>query len=253
MHRSLLGAAALLCATAQATESCSVHSTEQRQSLIELYTSEGCSSCPPADRWLARLQEDPRWIPLAFHVDYWDRLGWKDRFGSPAYTQRQHRGAQLRKSRRVYTPQVVADGLEHSRWYSQDLPRRDQSASPVMTLAVKALSSNRVYVQVLAEPADLPAGTIRVALVEDDLSSRVLSGENGGRTLAHAHVVRSLTSDPLSERVQLPLNVPSDLNLEKSAVVAWIEDGGNGAPLQALRLPLRECASWLAAKPQTHK
>ncbi len=242
MYQSLIGAALLISGAAHAAESCSVHSGGQRTSLIELYTSEGCSSCPPADRWLAALEEDSRWIPISFHVDYWDRLGWKDRFGSPAFTQRQHRSAQLRGSRRVYTPQVVADGLEHSRWYAADLPRREQTDSPVMTLSVRALDGEQVHVQVLAEPTDLPASVVRVALVEDGLYSEVLSGENGGRILNHAHVVRDLQSKTLSDRVQIPLDLPSDLKLAKSAVVAWIEDAETGAPLQALRLPLQSCA-----------
>jgi len=233
-----LGAAS---AQAQAEYACSVHSSAQRQSLIELYTSEGCSSCPPADRWLAQLPDDREWIALAFHVDYWDRLGWADRFASPAFTQRQHQGAQQRGSRRVYTPQVVADGLEHARWYSQPLPRRDQSDSPVMTLTVRNLDDQQVAVDVLAEPAGLPSSLIRVALVEDGLSTDVRRGENGGRTLNHAHVVRNLQSATLRERNQLQLEVPADLQLAHSAIVAWIEDQRSAAPLQALRVPLSGC------------
>ena len=208
---------------------------------VELYTSEGCSSCPPADRWLAQLPDDREWIALAFHVDYWDRLGWADRFASPAFTQRQHQGAQQRGSRRVYTPQVVADGLEHARWYSQPLPRRDQSDSPVMTLTVRNLDDQQVAVDVLAEPAGLPSSLIRVALVEDGLSTDVRRGENGGRTLNHAHVVRNLQSATLRERNQLQLEVPADLQLAHSAIIAWIEDQRSAAPLQALRVPLSGC------------
>src|SRR6185503_5827222 len=74
---------------ARAVDACSAASTRQMPPIVELYTSEGCNSCPPADRWMSTLKADPSVVALAFHVDYWDRLGWKDRFASPAYTQRQ--------------------------------------------------------------------------------------------------------------------------------------------------------------------
>ena len=248
MHQWIGCLLTLLCANLHAAQSCSVHSTSQRQSLIELYTSEGCSSCPPADRWLANLPDDPSWIALAFHVDYWDRLGWKDRFGSPAYTQRQHRSAQLRGSRRVYTPQVIADGLEHARWYSQALPRRDQPDSPVMTLSLRQWDGDLASIEVLVEPDDLSDAVVRVAMVENGLSSQVSRGENGGRTLQHAHVVRSLESIEPSERVQLQLPIPTDLVVTQAALVAWIEDRRKGAPRQALRLPLDACTDLLASQ-----
>src|SRR5271155_1572909 len=89
-------------------------STTRRVSLLELYTSEGCSSCPPAEEWLSKLKENPRlwkdYVPVAFHVDYWDGLGWPDRFASPAYTQRQRSYAQVWGGDTVYTPELVVDG-----------------------------------------------------------------------------------------------------------------------------------------------
>ena len=87
--------------------------------MVELYTSEGCSSCPPADRWLSGLKGKPAVVALSFHVDYWDRLGWKDRFSSAAYSQRQSQLQRTSGARYVYTPQVVVAGRDQPRWSGQ--------------------------------------------------------------------------------------------------------------------------------------
>ena len=100
---------------------CSAKSGPQLVPLIELYTSEGCSSCPPADRWLSATfsKTAPRssGIALAFHVDYWDRLGWKDRFATPQYTQRQYEGMRASGARFAYTPQIVVQGKDFPQWH----------------------------------------------------------------------------------------------------------------------------------------
>jgi len=114
----LLGAAA----TVRAADTCSAKSPRHAVPVVELYTSEGCNSCPPADRWLSRLKTDPQTIALAFHVDYWDRLGWKDRFASPAYTQRQAEQQTVNGARFSYTPQVVVDGVDRKDWPSIATP-----------------------------------------------------------------------------------------------------------------------------------
>ena len=96
----------------------------QQTALVELYTSEGCSSCPPAEAWMSRLQGDPglwkKFVPIAFHVDYWDRLGWRDRFSSRQWTERQSRYAALWQSESVYTPAVVLSGKELRNWSGID-------------------------------------------------------------------------------------------------------------------------------------
>src|SRR5512134_3098532 len=103
-------------------------SATNRTELLELYTSEGCSSCPPAEAWLSRLKSSPRlwkdFVPVAFHVDYWDYLGWRDPFGTADYSERQRAYAAQWKSRSVYTPGFVLDGKEWRGWFSRDdLPR----------------------------------------------------------------------------------------------------------------------------------
>src|SRR5438270_8352522 len=103
-------AAMLLLGPAHAMADCTARSPDHSVALLELYTSEGCDSCPPADRWLSRFDQTSvadRVVPLALHVDYWDRLGWKDRFASPAYTERQREQTRRQGSSFVYTPQVM--------------------------------------------------------------------------------------------------------------------------------------------------
>ena len=113
MIRKLL-LASLICLPAWAGEPIVVNSGDTRTAVVELYTSEGCSSCPPADRWLSKLVEIPKdeldVLALSFHVDYWDYLGWRDRFADPRYSARQRRYAQQRAVRIVYTPAIIVNG-----------------------------------------------------------------------------------------------------------------------------------------------
>lgn len=150
--------------------------------VVELYTSEGCSSCPPADRWLSSLKGRDDVLPIAFHVGYWDRLGWVDRFATREITDRQYQLAQAMGARNVYTPQVVVQGHDWRRWPTLPAP----SAPAPVTLK---LSRDADMVT-----AEVGAGAGRWtgywALLEDGHRSRVSAGENRGETLAHDHVVR---------------------------------------------------------------
>jgi len=175
--------------------------------LIELFTSEGCSSCPPADTLLTRLAAEKtigsaEIVTLAFHVDYWDRLGWKDRFSSAAFTERQNRYAAAWKSDRIYTPQAVVDG-------------RIEFVGTDVNKALEALTASaaRPHARVAVAPAvadepgskravridvEPPAGAaftadVLLAVAEDGLSTEVTAGENARRRLQHTGVVRSLT------------------------------------------------------------
>lgn len=170
--------------------------------LIELFTSEGCSSCPSADALLIRLLETQPVagvdiIPLAFHVDYWDRLGWKDPFSTPAFTRRQQDYSAIFGADRVYTPQLVADGRAELVGSDERLALdaiRKAAALPHMDVRVSASARGTDAIRVAVEaPA---AGTqtepidIVAVLVEDRLISPVRRGENSGKTLAHSAVVR---------------------------------------------------------------
>jgi hypothetical protein len=120
---AIAGAVATLAAAPVFGAACDAKSGPQAVPLVELYTSEGCSSCPPADRWLSSTfgkgAGPAAGIALAFHVDYWDRLGWTDRFASPAYTERQYDGMRANRARFVYTPQVLVQGRDFPEWHDR--------------------------------------------------------------------------------------------------------------------------------------
>ena len=150
--------------------------------VVELYTSEGCSSCPPADRWLSSLKGRDDVLPIAFHVGYWDRLGWVDRLATRERTDRQYQLAKALGARNVYTPQVVVQGRDWRRWPA--LPF-------VAAAAPMPLKLVREGEQVTAEVGAAPGRwTGYWAVLEDGHRSRVSTGENRGETLAHDHVVR---------------------------------------------------------------
>jgi hypothetical protein len=172
--------------------------------LVELFTSEGCSSCPPADAALAGLArtqpvKGAEIIALGFHVTYWDYLGWKDPYASPEHDARQRRYALDGDDNRIYTPQMVVDG-ERS-FVGNDDEARAQAATaakrPKVPLRLTTrLEGNAVVVTVRMDTAPAKGLELWAVLAEDGLSSEVKRGENAGRKLAHAAVVRTLATLP---------------------------------------------------------
>lgn len=186
----LLGLSVMVGTSAMAAPVCSVHSAATATPVIELYTSEGCSSCPPADHWLSRLDSRAGVVALAFHVDYWDRLGWTDRFASPRFTQRQAEQRTSSGARFLYTPQVLLDGIDRKDWpgIGPSLPARARPTSLVAVTLVHAAERFTATVQPLAHaPQRLSAYW---AVTEQGHVSAVRTGENAGATLRHDHVVR---------------------------------------------------------------
>jgi hypothetical protein len=164
-------------------------STPTRTHLLELYTSEGCSSCPPAEKWISELRAHPRlwkdFVPVAFHVDYWDRLGWKDRFAKPAFTARQHSYAQLWRSGSVYTPAFVLNGRE---WRERSVPSASNEKPGVLTVSI---AGNRTLVATFRPERRFATVELHVALLGLELQTRVRAGENRGRELRHEFVALS--------------------------------------------------------------
>lgn len=209
-----------------------------RTHLLELYTSEGCSSCPPAERWLSTLRQSPRlWkdvVPLAFHVDYWDGLGWKDDLASPASTARQRRYAAAWDRGTVYTPGFVLDGRE---WQERDwtsIPAPDANAG---TLAATVRDDGQVLVAFQAAGTDAGAWEAHAALLGFGLKSEVRGGENRGRTLVHdfavlAHEVTAMRRQhgEIRAAIRLPVHRESP---EPFAVAVWVTEAGKLAPVQA--------------------
>ena len=210
-----------------------------RVALLELYTSEGCSSCPPADRWLRELKSDPRlwkdFVPVAFHVDYWDYIGWRDRFARPAFSQRQRRYAADGRASTVYTPGFFQNGEEWRGWFRGNAPRFDAAPAGVLSLT---RHGDRVSVRF--EPHDHKHGDLdlRIAILGMDLETVVRAGENRGRTLRHDFVVLDLISRPLTKEddgysasAALPALAEGPA---RQALVAWVSRRGDQAPIQTV-------------------
>jgi len=170
--------------------------------VVELFTSEGCSSCPPADELLGHLRQELsakniQVIPLGFHVDYWDGLGWKDRFSSAGFTQRQEQYARALKVDGPYTPEMVVDGavefVGNNAGLAQQAIRQEASQPEVATVKISSTGADQLNIQVKgASGSSSGNALVMLAITEDNLSTQVGSGENGGRTLHHAAVVREL-------------------------------------------------------------
>lgn len=254
--RTILAIAAVLATlpvvSAAAPAACSATSTDHLLGLIELYTSEGCDSCPPADNWLSRLSgadEKDRAIAIAFHVDYWDRLGWTDRFASAKYTARQQEQMRRQRSSFVYTPQVILQGRDFPQWHASGEPAaalaavNARKARASIELAVDAAAGNAIvdlHVRV-PDARDRAHAVVAVALVQGKLSSEVKAGENAGKRLNHDHVVRqwreAIALDAAGEvRQRLQFALPADAGPVE--IVAFAEDASSGDVLQALALPL---------------
>jgi len=232
---------------------CTAKSGEFTAALVELYTSEGCDSCPPADRWLSSLGAGygaGRVVPLSLHVDYWDYIGWKDPYAKRAFSDRQRKLSQLQKLALVYTPQVMLQGSDFRGW---DSPAFGKAVAAInarkprarLELAIASLKADRLAVETLAEvadPADRRDAVLYVATYENQLSSAVTAGENKGRTLSHDYVVLEWqgpldlpSAGRLADRRDLPL-LPKAVPA-RSGVVAFVQNRRTAEVLQALMLP----------------
>jgi len=225
---------------------CAVASGLQTTPLIELYTSEGCSSCPPADRWLSATVPPAAAgaLALAFHVDYWDRLGWHDRFATAAFTERQYDAMRANRARFVYTPQVLLQGRDWSGYRADAASSlaavRARPARAAITLAAVA-SGGTITIDAtttVGSLADRADARLFVVLVDSGHVSDVKAGENSGTRLVHDHVVRTLSpAQAPGAMTGLALTWPAELG-SAPALVAFIQRSGSGEVLQAVRLPL---------------
>lgn len=171
-------------------------STGASGTVVELYTSQGCSSCPPADEYLRKLADEPGVIALALHVDYWDYIGWADKFGSPKFTARQKAYARANKSNTIYTPQMIVGGVDLVEGTSpetvENAIRRHQSATSPVSLHL-ARSGGQVLITAQANP---PLGApLRVQVVRYHPNARIniLHGENAGRVIEYSNIVTGWT------------------------------------------------------------
>ncbi len=205
--------------------------------MIELYSSEGCSSCPPAEAWVSQLKSSPelwtRLFPVAFHVDYWNGLGWPDRFARAAYTERQREYAAHLGQDSVYTPEFVVNGREWRGWFAGQRDVSKQAGTEGELTVTGGRDGRGISARYAAPAGDSRHNyTANVALLGVNIVSKVARGENAGRDLEHDFVVLNFASKPLIlGKEQSFQTAPFDLLLSTpdrpGALVAWVstDDG----------------------------
>lgn len=206
--------------------------------LLELYTSEGCSSCPPAEEWLSHLKNDPdlwrKFIPIAFHVDYWNYLGWADSYSSDSFTARQRAYSAAWGSPTIYTPEFVLNGRE---WRPFDLSI-PPSQRQIGTL--KASITTKGNLAVVFEPTApiVEPLAVEASLLGMGISTSVRRGENAGRTLKHDFLSLGVMSAPLQSinggRYEATLTLPDHPSVPAAALVLWVHSQKNPTPLQSV-------------------
>ena len=216
--------------------------TPRKAVMVELFTSEGCSSCPPADELLGHLRQDlsaknVQVIPLGFHVDYWNSLGWKDRFSSAEFTERQEQYTRALRVDGPYTPEMVVDGsvelVGNDAGRAQSTIRQQAAQLETAQVKIAMAGADQLTVQVKG-PSAPSGGTVLVmlAITEDNLSTQVGSGENGGRTLHHAAVVRELrqvgTLHDGGFESTVPLKLEKEWKQSDLRAVVFVQNGPNG-------------------------
>ncbi|MBN4063726.1 DUF1223 domain-containing protein [Cardiobacterium sp. AH-315-I02] len=227
-----------------------VKSPQNRVVLLELYTSEGCSSCPPADRFLSRLKDagisGKQLIPMAFHVTYWDYIGWQDPFADKQYDQRQRDQAHKHNSSFIYTPQFLLLGEDYRRYtgLSDDISKLvKQKASVDLELTV-IHGDGKLHLLLKSDISRSEAKDVGYyfAVVENNLTSEVKAGENEGELLRHDYVVRKLSTPYFQSRPENKLEtehvfiIAPEWKKSDLSIIAFAENSHTGEVLQAVRL-----------------
>lgn len=231
--------APILTSSAANDTSLQFSSGENRVALIELFTSEGCSSCPPADRWLSKLKNDRGlwrdYVPIAFHVDYWDYIGWQDPFASNENSDRQRRYAREGGARFVYTPGFFNNGQEWVGWRDRESVEVDKTIAGNLSVLVDG--------DTIAVHFDNPGRSndnlrVHVAVLGMGLTTKVRAGENKGRLLKHDFVALDVVSAPLTYsaggfKAVTRLSSANENDVDK-ALVVWVSSDDVQTPLQAV-------------------
>jgi hypothetical protein len=238
----------MLTITTTHAATCTAQSGTQRVALLELYTSEGCDSCPPTDRWTSALPargfDAQRVITLAYHVDYWNYLGWTDPFAQARFTERQRFVNARIRNRTVYTPQLMLDGKDYRQGLSySDLQQqvnalnREKPGADI-TLSMNAASGAvDTSAQIKLHRKDTGAGVF-LALYENKLANQVSAGENRGKKLEHDFVVRELAGPFAADAaINHKFKIAPSWKTRDLAVAAFVQTAATGEVLQALALP----------------
>jgi hypothetical protein len=222
------------------SDSLTFESAETPATLLELFTSEGCSSCPRADAWISQLKSSPdlwtKVVPVAFHVDYWNHLGWRDRFARAEFTARQRRYASAWHNDSLYTPAVVVNGREWHGWFeNQALPALSiTKAGKLRVTFANGTDADAIFIPESARRVPIQ---LNIALLGANLESAVNRGENSGRNLHHDFVVlqfarinMAASGDSCTGSVSLHKQSVAD---KPSALAAWVTTNEIDPPIQA--------------------
>jgi hypothetical protein len=217
-------------------------SSERQTSLLELYTSEGCSSCPPAEAWLSKLKTQcglwTDFVPVAFHVDYWNSLGWRDQWSKEEFSDRQRAYAGAWGSENIYTPELVLNGREWSNWFGwKGAPGKTGDQPGVLEISSDD-TKHWVVTFAPAQPEKI-IYDVHAALLASGVSSDVKAGENAGRLLAHDFVVAAFTEVPLVGRSNewknsFTLDATQKTPAERLALAVWLTRHGEVQTIQAV-------------------
>ncbi|MEZ4813687.1 MAG: DUF1223 domain-containing protein [Bdellovibrionota bacterium] len=214
-------------------------STPEQVKVIELYSSEGCSSTPPADKWLSSLRSSKNlwktFVPLKFQVDYWNYLGWTDSLSKKEFSKRQRVYQDVGNISSVYTPGVLLDGKELRSWRFNYVPKKSEKRVGVLSVS----SDDNENLEITFKPEENPHNLIvHVALLGNNISHKISSGENSGKTLTHDFVVLEKITYPLKEEKNIfkaTGTIPRPLKNEsaRKSIALWVTSGENPTPLQA--------------------
>ena len=221
-----------------------IKSPKHRVAMLELYTSEGCSSCPPADIFLTELKakgiSEQQLIPMAFHVTYWDYIGWKDRFAQQRFDQRQRERASQNKQHTVYTPQFIFSGEDYRRSasFSNDVDELVRQKASVDLELTADRQSDKLWLKLKADISGSKHKNIGFyfVLLEDNLFSEVKDGENQGERLQHDYVVRQFMGPYFQLQSEQTIVMLPEWKQQDLSIVAFAEDPKTGEVLQAVRV-----------------
>jgi hypothetical protein len=232
-----VGASALIATPASAGE------IYPADTVVELFTSQGCSSCPPADALAGQLASHKNIVVLSMPVDYWDYLGWKDTFAKHQFSERQRNYSVARGDGQVYTPQVIVNGLQHAVGSEEDSIQSAIAATSAELNGKRvplniSMQGDGVSVEVGAAPTGVGAGTVLLADFKSSADVTIKRGENGGHTVTYFHVVRELK--PIGEWTGRPMSIhlsTADLAVGGSdGCAVLLQQGNSGAILAAAQV-----------------
>lgn len=216
-----------------------VRAGTKRPAVVELFTSQGCSSCPPADAYMGELAKRSGVIALTFNVDYWDYLGWRDTLGSPAHSQRQYDYAKSRGDMDVYTPQIIVDGKTHyvgSQKKAVDAAiRRSQESTASQWVPMTMAVDEREVVLSIEAGRHVPRTAVWILPVAPSIAVKIEKGENAGRDIVYSNVVRKIMPGGMWKGEAMSVALPRESILDKDckACVAFLQTGHVGPVIGA--------------------